>query len=186
MQKWILVLSSIMFSGCASLDEAIEAYQYQPDLPIMVEGNAYQVNIIKCAKIRDITEDDRLVCYDAEGNKSASISPVSDFRVNYFKDRGIEWGSVEHQAFVYNFLYNGGMEMAVDSFAQSVSTIKENVKTTKKFLDTIDKTEKLHQKKLEFATQSVASYMEGGFEGWMSFQTHRIHWYLDNSKDKFD
>lgn len=60
-----LILSSIFVSGCATTNELIQAKDYPPDTPIVINDLPYEVNAIKCAKITSVSASGELDCYDS-------------------------------------------------------------------------------------------------------------------------
>ena len=174
------VTLTLLLGGCTSLPAELESISYPPDMAILITNVPYMVNSVKCAEIRSIGAERELHCYDAEGNKSAVITPVSEFRRNITKEKlGFEWASAEHQAFLFDFIHNGGADRAV---GQMTGTMMKAYSTAKGIHDLHEKQNEISEQEAEMKLKGTSAYLSGGMSAWQKHQFDVVQWRLDNSR----
>lgn len=121
-------------AGCSTVSSVVEEVNYPRDTAITIGKYHYLINTEKCADATRISSDGEIDCRAADGSKSASITPFAEWRVNYlYKYYKFQWGSPEHQAFLYDFHYKGGKERMAQALVGSVlmvATVANAMKTT--------------------------------------------------------
>ncbi|MEZ5554519.1 hypothetical protein [Haliea sp.] len=123
----------LVTSGCAPLAEIQETQKYPRDTALTIGGYSYLINTYRCAEVRSINDEGVLECYAGDGSLSAQVTPASQFQLNMFeKYVDYEWGSEEHQAFLYDFHYLGGKERLANGIVQPFFTVFE---VTKQVMD---------------------------------------------------
>jgi len=181
---FVLISGSILFSGCATTDELMQAKDYPPDIPILINNVPYEINSIKCAKITSVNKNGSLDCYDSDGFKSLPITPVSEWRRNGLKEHwNLEWGSEDHQAFMYYFYYGGGKEEVgknlqnyFDNFLYFISVAKLATNTQ----DALDKSKEIKFEEAGMKIQSGHAYIKGGIPAWHAHQIKIAQWRTNN------
>lgn len=168
-----------ILEGCAWLKAEIEGVKYPT--AVIVNGVAYQINLVQCAQIKEIGPKGELVCYDMEGNQSASASPVSDWRRRYIEeDMGVEWASPEHQAFLFYMFHQGGIEEAAKAIVGSLQQGYTSYKSINNLVDSIDKSLEIQAKEASLTLSGMRAYMSGGMPAWQEHQYNVIVWRLNN------
>lgn len=121
-------------AGCSTVSSVVEEVNYPRDTAITVGKYHYLINTEKCADATRISSDGEIDCRAADGSKSSSITPFAQWRVNILRENlKMEWGSPEHQAYLYDFHYNGGKERMAQALVGSVLmviTVANAMKTT--------------------------------------------------------
>lgn len=126
----------LVTSGCVSVAELLEMDEFPRDTAVSIGNYNYVINTIKCHEVRNIGEDGDLECYAADGSKSAPVSPQGEWLMEQFdKYHDYEWGSEEHQAFLYEFHYLGGKERLANSMLQTVQATASLVQTTQQIMN---------------------------------------------------
>lgn len=177
----LAISSSFLLGGCASLKDELEG-KYPPDTAILIGNVAYQMNTVKCAKIKAIGKNGALDCYDPEGRQSASITPVSDWRRNYIKEKmGLEWASTEHQDFLFYMFHGGGNEKLVGALVNSVQQSYANYAAAKNLSESLSKSREIAVQNAQMKIKGINAYVTGGMPAWQVHQVSVIQWHLDNS-----
>lgn len=177
------LVSVALLSGCAGVRADLQSLEFPPDTPILIGSVAYQVNMFKCARIRAVTADGALDCYDGNGQQSAAMTPVSDFRRKLVEEHlGMAWSSPKHQEYVFQFFYGGGQQQAATNIAGSLFQARDVYASTKSSLDSIDKSRDIADKSAQLKANGAAAYMTGGMPGWQAYQSDVLQWRLDNSR----
>ena len=181
-QKLLTLLSISSFfllTGCASIKAELQEIDYPKDTAILIGDSAYQINTVKCAKIKAIGEDGTLDCYDFDGIKSASITPVSDWRRNYLKENlGIKWASPEHQAFLFNYFHGGGKEKTANAILKAYGAIA----AAKKLTDSLEKSKEIETQAAKMKIKGIEAYATGGMPAWHAHKFKTTQWHLENSR----
>jgi len=125
---------TVLTAGCATVSSVVEEVNYPRDTAITVGKYHYLINTEKCADATRISSDGEIDCRAADGSKSSSITPFAQWRVNALRGHlKMEWGSPEHQAFLYDFHYKGGKERMAQALVGSVlmvAAVTNAMKTT--------------------------------------------------------
>ncbi len=183
MIKAIFLILVLALAGCATLKAELEGINYPADTAILIGNVAYQINTAKCHKIKAIGEDGALDCYDSEDRRSASITPVSDWRRNLVKEKmGLEWASPEHQAFLFHMFHGGGMENMARAMASSAQQAYGTYTATKSLTDSLKKSREIELQNAQMKIKGVQAYASGGMPAWQAHQSNVIQWRLDNSR----
>jgi hypothetical protein len=179
----LLISSALASTGCASLQADIQGRDYPADTAILIGGTAYQINTYKCAKIKSIGDDGALDCYDPDDRKSASITPVSDWRRKLAEQHvGDTWASPKHQAFLYFMFHQGGGERALANAMNGVMQVRDTYSATKGILDSVDKSKEMDSKAAQLKLEGGGAYMRGGTPAWQAHNSKVIGWHLENSR----
>jgi hypothetical protein len=179
----LVISSSFLLGGCASIKAELQGMDYPPDTAILIGDIAYQISTIKCAQIKAIGEYGELDCYDLEGQQSASITPVSDWRRSLLKEKmDIEWASPEHQAYLFKYFHGGGKEKAARAIISSVQQVYGTYAAVKDLSDTIDKSREIDTQSAKMKIKGVEAYVSGGMPAWHAHQSNVTQWHLDNSR----
>ena len=177
----LIASATVMVGGCAALTEQFDGYP--ADTAILIGDVAYQINTTKCAVIKGIGEDGALDCHDSEGRRSASITPVSDWRRNLTKEKfGFEWASPEHQAFLFYMIRQGGTEKAVGSVMGTAQQLAGALAAAKSTSDSIKKSREIEGQGAQMRVQGAGVYFSGGMPAWQAHQQKSVEWRLDNAR----
>lgn len=131
----VMLLIVFVISGCALISEVNEINQYPRDTAISIGERWYVISTYKCAEVRSIDDEGVLDCYAEDGTKSMPVSPGSQWQMETFKKHfDYEWGSEEHQAYLYDFYYLGGKERLANSILNSINTTVYMYKTSKNLM----------------------------------------------------
>lgn len=124
----VLGVLALLAVGCTTVSELVEIEQFPRDTAISIGERNYLINTFKCSEIRAINLAGVLECYATDGTKSVPISPASTFQMGLFEDQfEFEWGSEEHQAFLYEFHYLGGKERLASSLIGAVRAVMSTI-----------------------------------------------------------
>ena len=177
----LIASATAMVSGCAALTEQFDGYP--ADTAILIGDVAYQINTTKCAVIKGIGENSALDCHDSEGRRSASITPVSDWRRNLTKEKfGFEWASPEHQAFLFYMIRHGGTEKAVGAVMGAAQQSVAALAAAKSISDSIKKSREIEGQGAQMRVQGAGVYMSGGMPAWQVHQQKSVQWRLENAR----
>lgn len=173
-----LVFSSCLLSGCASVFAELDGFP--EDTAILIGDVAYQINTVKCARIKAIDQYGVLDCYDSDGRQFAPISPVAEWRRTYIKEKmGMEWASPEHQAWLTYMTHGGGNEKAAEAIASGVLQAYSSIMSLSK---SIDKSREMQVQEAQMKLQGVQAYATGGMPAWQAHQQQVVQWHLDNTQ----
>lgn len=118
------VLLASITTGCTTISGVVEEVQSPRDTAIIIGKHHYLINTYKCAEARNIDEDGVIDCYAADGSRSASVAPAGDLKLSMFKKYvKFAWASEEHQAYLYNFHYQGGKERIAANLVNSAALV---------------------------------------------------------------
>lgn len=170
-----------ILSGCATIEAGIEGSSFPQDTAVLVNGVPYQINMEKCAEIRSVDENGDLNCYDYAGNKSARISPVSEFRVSVLKDKmGMEWATPEHQIFLFNFYHRGGVERSVAAIRDGFQAAKGINDYSKMVDDHFAKMDELRSRGGKVMHRVLSERMAGNKDPFLAHKIRREMWFQEN------
>lgn len=179
----LAIASSFLLGGCASLKAGLEGIDHPADTAILIGDVAYQINTVKCAQIKAIGEDGALDCFDSESRQSASITPVSEWRRNFLKEKmGMDWASPEHQAFLFNYFHEGGQEKAMGALLSSVQQAYGTYASAKNLSDSLRKSGEIEMQSAQMKIKGIGAYMSGGMPAWQAHQSDVSQWHLANSR----
>ncbi|WP_409029975.1 hypothetical protein [Janthinobacterium sp. CG_23.3] len=157
--------------------------KYPLDTAILIDNRAYQINTVSCAQIKAIGSDGALDCYDSAGQKTSLVTPISDWRRNYIKEKmGMEWASEKHQNFLFYMFHGGGNEKLMGAAVNSAQQAYGNYANTKNMIDSLGKSKEIDQQNAQMKIKGMSAYMTGGMPAWQAHQMNVIQWRLDNSR----
>ena len=177
---FLVIAAAFLLGGCAALDEE---RNYPPSTAILIGDVAYQINNVRCAQIKGIGQDGALDCYDLNGRKSASVAPVSDWRRNHVKEKlGMEWASLQHQAYLFDFFHGGGLERTAKGIVDSIQQGYVNYAQVKNLADTLKKSEELEAERIQLGLKGIQAGLTGGTSAWQAHQAGMFQWHLNNAR----
>ena len=183
----VVVFAAVLQTGCSTMMAQIESLEYPQDTAVWINERPYQISTIKCATIAAIDADGVLDCYDASGEKSASMAPVSDWRLRYVKEKmGFDWASPEHQAFLFDYFHNGGMQRNAAALKASAQESYQLYSSTKSLSDSVRKMGDIKREEGQLKAEGALAYYSGGMAGWDAHQSKVMSWRLQNARFFFN
>ena len=174
-----LTLAALLSSGCTTLAIMQEKQEFPRDTAVIIQGNEYLINSMKCAEIRSISDDGELDCYASDGTQSAPATPAFDSQVDMSEEIWGPWGSPAHQAHLLEYFHMGGMERNADAIAQQLIGTYQ---VTKSITDSLEASEQMSEDSAKMKLEGIGAWVEGGQSAYEIHRTRKIQWHLDNGR----
>lgn len=178
----LAVFFTVILNGCTSLAVGIQGIKYPQDTAILIDDTPYLINTFKCATIKEIQENRRLICYDLEGRRSAKVPPASENHRDKLKIKfGIEWASPEHQEELFNWYYGGGKEAFEKAVRDSVAVSMQLAMSVNDLSKSLDRSRKMKIQEMRLRQKGIDAHISGGMPAWQAHQFNVVQWHLDNA-----
>lgn len=174
-----MVLVATLSASCSTIEIMQESSEFPRDTAVIIGERNYLLNPIKCAEIRDIDEKGELDCYDTDGVQSAPVSPAAAFQARILKSQfNIDWGTPEHQEMLIHYLYEGGMEQALQGIQESMSLMSEMLS----IIDTIETSQQMDRDEIGLRIEGINASLAGGTPALRAHRSRMMTWHMNNSR----